>query len=130
MFLSKKFATILLGALLGKYWNGSLNEHFHTAILTYPWATKFIANLIGSYILGVILRLILYGIGIFTIIHLLIATGILSSLFPLLSFPSEIAEPLLAGNYTIALETSMKYLGTSVTMAFLGFRIPWKSIEE
>ena len=85
-----------------------------------PWGT-LAANLIGGYLVGVILAWAHHA-DLAPVWRLMLVTGFLGALTTFSSFSAEVVEMMLADRWGQALATVALHLLGSLTMTFVGIR--------
>ena len=111
---------ICLGACVGalaRWQLGLWLNHPHTFM---PWGT-LAANLIGGYLVGVILAWAHHA-DLAPVWRLMLVTGFLGALTTFSSFSAEVVEMMLADRWGQALATVALHLLGSLTMTFVGIR--------
>ena len=112
---------ICLGACIGALarWRLGLALNHDGAWL--PWGT-LAANLIGGYVIGVIVGLLEQHPELHPAWRLFWVTGLLGGLTTFSSFSAEMVEMLMLARWSQALATLAAHLGGSLLLTFLGLR--------
>lgn len=107
MVLSRRFAVIAVGGVLGSWMRWRLSVWFPVAAGTFPTTTLAI-NLVGSALIGAVLTLFLDRQPSRPLVHSFLGTGVLGAFTTFSTFTVESAElvreskPLTALVYVVA----------------------------
>jgi fluoride exporter len=116
---SAGFVAVGIGAALGawlRWWLGVLLNPF---LPTLPLGT-LVANLIGGYLIGVAIEILVQHSGIPPEVRLLIITGFLGGLTTFSTFSAEAVFLLTRQQYAWALALIGSHLAGSILMTVLG----------
>ena len=111
---------ICLGACVGALARWRLGLWLNHPGAFMPWGT-LAANLIGGYLVGVILAWAHHA-DLAPVWRLMLVTGFLGALTTFSSFSAEVVEMMLADRWGQALATVALHLLGSLTMTFVGIR--------
>ena len=111
---------ICLGACVGALARWQLGLWLNHPHAFMPWGT-LAANLIGGYLVGVILAWAHHA-DLAPVWRLMLVTGFLGALTTFSSFSAEVVEMMLADRWGQALATVALHLLGSLTMTFVGIR--------
>ena len=111
---------ICLGACVGALARWQLGLWLNHPHAFMPWGT-LAANLIGGYLVGVILAWAHHA-ELAPFWRLMLVTGFLGALTTFSSFSAEVVEMMLADRWGQALTTIALHLLGSLTMTFVGIR--------
>ena len=111
---------ICLGACVGALARWQLGLWLNHPHAFMPWGT-LAANLIGGYLVGVILAWAHHA-DLAPVWRLMLVTGFLGALTTFSSFSAEVVEMMLADRWGQALTTIALHLLGSLTMTFVGIR--------
>ena len=111
---------ICLGACIGALARWQLGLWLNHPHAFMPWGT-LAANLIGGYLVGVILAWAHHA-DLAPVWRLMLVTGFLGALTTFSSFSAEVVEMMLADRWGQALATVALHLLGSLTMTFVGIR--------
>jgi fluoride exporter len=111
---------ICIGASLGALSRWGLALWFGAGGLM-PWGT-LAANLIGGYLIGVMVAIFAAVPSIDPVWRLAIVTGFLGGLTTFSSFSAEVTSMLMEGRLGVALVTAASHLAGSLFLTWLGIR--------
>ena len=112
---------ICLGACAGALLRWQLGLWLNHAGAFMPWGT-LAANLIGGYLVGLVIGALQQLPDLDPAWRLLLVTGFLGGLTTFSSFSAEVVEMLLLARWPQALVTLAAHLGGSLLLTFLGLR--------
>ncbi|MDM0113553.1 fluoride efflux transporter CrcB [Variovorax sp. J22R133] len=110
---------ISLGASLGALSRWGLGLWLGVGVM--PWGT-LAANLIGGYLIGIMIATFQFIPELSPIWRLAIVTGFLGGLTTFSSFSAEVVTMLLEDRIGVALLTAAAHLGGSLVLTWLGVR--------
>ncbi|RZI91179.1 MAG: fluoride efflux transporter CrcB [Variovorax sp.] len=111
---------ISVGAALGALSRWGLALWFGTGGLM-PWGT-LAANLIGGYLIGVLIAGFALVPDVDPVWRLAVVTGFLGGLTTFSSFSAEVVTMLLEGRLGVAAITALSHLAGSLFLTWLGIR--------
>ena len=112
---------ICIGASLGALARWQLSEWLNTSEAWLPWGT-LAANLLGGYLVGVVIALLQQHPDISPLWRLFWITGVLGALTTFSSFSAEVVGMLSAQRWLQAFATMGLHLGGSLLMTVAGLR--------
>ena len=112
---------ICLGACAGALLRWQLGLWLNHAGAWMPWGT-LAANLIGGYLVGLVIGVLQQLPQIDPLWRLLLITGFLGALTTFSSFSAEVMEMLLHGRVLQALGTTATHLFGSLLLTWLGLQ--------
>ena len=112
---------ICLGACAGALLRWQLGLWLNHTGAWMPWGT-LAANLIGGYLVGLVIGVLQQLPQIDPLWRLLLITGFLGALTPFSSFSAEVMEMLLHGRVLQALGTTATHLFGSLLLTWLGLQ--------
>lgn len=112
---------ICLGACAGALARWRLGLWLNHSGAWLPWGT-LAANLIGGYVIGVLVSVFHQHPQIDPMWRLLLVTGFLGALTTFSSFSAEVVDMLMAERYVQAIGTSALHLLGSLAMTFIGIK--------
>ena len=112
-------AAICVGAALGALSRWGLGLWLGTGLMT--WGT-LAANLVGGYLIGVMVAVFQAAPGLDPVWRLAIITGFLGGLTTFSSFSAEVVSMLLEGRPGAAVTTAVTHLAGSLLLTWLGIR--------
>ncbi len=110
---------ISIGASLGALARWYLGRWLNQPQALLPWGT-LAANLIGGYVIGLLIALFQHSPGIDPLWRLVLITGFLGALTTFSSFSAETIAMLQAGRYGLALLQCSLHLLGSLALTALG----------
>ena len=110
---------ISIGASLGALARWYLGRWLNQPQALLPWGT-LAANLIGGYVIGLLIALFQHSPGIDPLWRLVFITGFLGALTTFSSFSAETIAMLQAGRYGLALLQCSLHLLGSLALTALG----------
>jgi fluoride exporter len=111
---------ISLGAAFGALSRWGLALWLGTGGLM-PWGT-LAANLIGGYLVGIMVAIFAMSPDVDPVWRLAIVTGFLGGLTTFSSFSAEVVTMLLQGRLGVAALTALSHLAGSLLLTWLGIR--------
>ena len=112
---------ISVGASLGALARWQLGRWLNQPQSLLPWGT-LAANLIGGYVIGLLVALFQNAPGIDPVWRLVWITGFLGALTTFSSFSAEVVEMLMVQRYALALGTTALHLLGSLGLTVLGMQ--------
>ena len=112
---------ICLGACAGALLRWQLGLWLNQAGAWMPWGT-LAANLIGGYLIGLVLAVVHHHPQLDPMWRLLLVTGFLGALTTFSSFSAEVVEMLLHQRYAQATSTAALHLAGSLLLTWAGIR--------
>jgi CrcB protein len=119
-FLQAAFA-VSLGASIGAIARWQLGVLLNHPGAWLPWGT-LAANLIGGYVIGVLVGIFLIVPNINPIWRLLLVTGLMGGLTTFSSFSSEVIEMMVQGRLGTAAATVALHVCGSFVLTYFGLR--------
>lgn len=116
---------ICIGASLGALGRWALGLWLGAGLMA--WGT-LAANLVGGYLIGVVVALFQAMPGLDPVWRLAIITGFLGGLTTFSSFSLEVVTMMMEGRAAVAALTALTHLAGSFMLTWLGFRsVQWLS---
>lgn len=115
------FIAVGIGAILGAWLRWWLAGTLNTALPHLPLGT-LIANLIGGYLIGLVIGSLEAVPAVHPQLRLFVITGFLGALTTFSTFSAEAVELLRYGRYGWAFVHSASHLLGSLVLTFLGFQ--------
>ena len=116
-----KFLMVFLGGGIGAMTRYGVSLYFENHGASFPWST-FIANIVASLILGILIGLNLRN-GFSQNTNLLLMTGFCGGFSTFSTFSAESLELLKLGNISTALVYILASLVVGILVVFLGIKI-------
>lgn len=113
---------ICLGSIAGALLRYASSLAFNGILTMFPWGTLFV-NLVGGFLMGIMMGLSLNSVAIPESIRLGIIVGFLGSLTTFSSFSGEVISLLLAHNYFKGMILITLHVAGSLMMTFIGIRL-------
>lgn len=113
------FLMVGLGATLGAWSRWLLGVSLNHIWISLPLGT-LIANLVGGYLIGLVLGLVQAGLSLSPEVKLLIITGFLGGLTTFSTFSAEAIEMLMKGEWGLGLLHIGVHLIGSLLLTVLG----------
>ncbi len=113
------FLMVGLGAVLGAWSRWLLGVSLNHMWISLPLGT-LIANLVGGYLIGLVLGLVQAGLSLTPEVKLLIMTGFLGGLTTFSTFSAEATELLMKGQWGLGLVHIAVHLMGSLLLTILG----------
>ena len=115
------FVAVGLGAVLGAWLRWWLAGTLNATLPLLPLGT-LVANLVGGYVVGVLVGALQAVDAIHPQLRLFLITGFLGALTTFSTFSAEAVELLQSGRYGWAFAHSASHLLGSLALTFLGFQ--------
>ena len=112
---------ISIGAVAGALARWQMGRWFNQPHSLLPWGTLAV-NLVGGYLIGLLVALFQHLPGIDPVWRLVLITGYLGALTTFSSFSAEVVALLQQERYLLALGWSTLHLAGSLLMTVLGIK--------
>ena len=115
------FIAVGLGAAIGAWLRWGLGWWLNPALPELPLGT-LAANLVGGYLVGLVVAFFMQHPGLSPEWRLLIITGFLGGLTTFSTFSAETVTLLMRGQYGWSMAIIVTHLGGSIVMTVLGMQ--------